>query len=136
MAELLIKARNAQHADPDIDRQGCYKRGDIVVVMPDGHEWGAKEGLPNFVKIKIPGLDHETVRELIDEQREDDAGTLLFDDDGQPILFRRRRWRLLVDSIPTTIRNQLRDFGEVTVTRAQIRNYVKRIRDNLTFDKI
>jgi hypothetical protein len=136
MAELLLKARNAQHADPDIDRHGCYKRGDIVVVMPDGHQWGTKEGLPNFVKIKIPGLNHETVRELIDEQREDDAGNPLFDDDGQPILFRRRRWRVLVDSIPTTIRNQLRDFGEVTVTRAQIRNYVKRIRDNLTFDKI
>lgn len=136
MAELLIKARNAQHADPDKDRRGCYKRGDIVVVMPDGHAWGAKEGLPNFVKIKIPGLNHETVRELIDEQQEDDAGNPLLDNEGSPLTFRRRRWRVLVDSIPTTIRNQLRDFGEVTVTRAQVRNYVKRIRDNLTFDKI
>jgi hypothetical protein len=143
MAELLIKARNAQHDDPDTDRRGSYKRGDVVVVMPDGHQWGAKEGLPNFVKIKIPGLDHVAIAELASEQDEDDAGQPYYEPGSAilaegPVLsiYRRRRWRILVDNIPVTIRNKLRDTGEATVTRAQIRNYVKRIRDNLTFNKI
>ena len=130
MCELLIKARNAQHADPEKDRRGCYKVGHIVVVQNDGHEWGAKEGLPNFVKVKIPGLSADVVRDLIDEQREDDSGN----DTGG--IFRRRRWRVRVADIPATIRNTLLTTGEVTVTRAQIRNYVSRIRDGLTYDKI
>lgn len=30
--------------------------GDIVVVRPDGWEWGREECLPNFIVIKIPGV--------------------------------------------------------------------------------
>ncbi len=51
MAELLIRLRDNTHTDPAKDRM-CYKRGDIVVVMPDGHQWGRAEGLPDFAVIK------------------------------------------------------------------------------------
>lgn len=61
MCELLVKAISVTHPDPDTDSAGCYKKGDIVVVMPDGHGWGAKEGLPAFILVKIPGLDETTV---------------------------------------------------------------------------
>lgn len=136
MCELLVKARNAQHDAPEKDRRGCYKVGHIVVVMDDGHEWGREETLPNFVKVKIPGLSADTVRDLIDEQREDDAGNPLAEEGGVPITFRRRRWRIRVADIPANIRNTLLTTGEVTVTRAQIRNYVSRIRDGRAYDKI
>ena len=42
MAELLIKVRDNIHRNPNEDR-GSYKRGDIVVAMPDGHAWGRCE---------------------------------------------------------------------------------------------
>ena len=143
MAELLIKAINASHPDPVKDRRGCYKRGDIVVVMPDGHEWGAKEGLPNFFKVKIPGVEVSRLDALREEQDDDDAGNPVYEDgtlilaDG-PIrkVFRRRRWRLMVASIPATLRNKILNTGEATVTPAQIRNYIKRIRDNTTFGEL
>lgn len=61
MAELLIKATSASHADPEKDEAGCYKKGDIVGLQPDGHEWGAKEGLPTFVRVKVPGLPVATI---------------------------------------------------------------------------
>lgn len=35
MALFLIKDRDAVHADPEKDRRGCYKRGDIVEVLDD-----------------------------------------------------------------------------------------------------
>lgn len=63
MAELLIKAVDASHPDPDKDEAGCYKKGDIVHVVDDGHEWGAKEGLPTFVVVKCPGLAVATVQD-------------------------------------------------------------------------
>jgi hypothetical protein len=43
MAELLVKAISNSHIDPTKDQRGCYKRGDVVVVMPDGHQWGKEE---------------------------------------------------------------------------------------------
>ncbi len=65
MAELLIKAIDATHSDPAKDQRGCYKRGDIVLVMPDGHEWGKEERLPKFVVVKISGLSVEAVKKYI-----------------------------------------------------------------------
>lgn len=56
MAELLIKAIDATHSAPAKDARGCYKRGDPVVVMPDGHAWGTREALPKFVLLKVPGV--------------------------------------------------------------------------------
>ena len=58
MCELLVKAVDANHPDPDTDHRGCYKRGDIVVVMSDGHQWGAGELDTNvFEIVKLPGID-------------------------------------------------------------------------------
>jgi len=61
MAELLIKATSASHPDPEKDLDGCYKKGDLVLVMPDDHRWGLKEGPPKFVIVKVPGIARETV---------------------------------------------------------------------------
>lgn len=55
MARLLIKAVDYTHPDPDKDRRAAYKRGDVVVVMPDGHVWGGAEGPPKFVQMDVPG---------------------------------------------------------------------------------
>lgn len=52
MAELLIRLKNNTNPDPAKDRM-CYKRGDIVVVMPDGHHWGRAEGLPDFAVVVV-----------------------------------------------------------------------------------
>lgn len=99
------------------DRRGCYKLGDPVVVMPDGHEWGAEEGLPKFYIVKIPGLAVETAKKWI-QHWEDTT------DPAKPTIVQRRLYRLKVADIPTTIRKTLQQTGQVTVTLAQIRNYV------------
>ena len=60
MAELLIKAVDSFHSDPVKDLRGSYKRGDVVVVMEDGHVWGKEEhpktttyNPPHFFILKI-----------------------------------------------------------------------------------
>lgn len=147
MAELLIFTRNNTHPDPVKDRRGCYKRGHIVRVEADGFGWGACESKAawiaagrdvalwpgDFVIVKIPGVSVATVNALIDHQTEDDAGAPVTDAEGKPVVFRRRRWRAAVDSIPSAIRNQLLTNGEVTVTPTQIKNYIQRVRDNTVF---
>lgn len=107
------------HPDASKDASGCYKRGDLVVVMEDGHPWGRGEGLPTFVRVKIPGVPASRVRRYLAEDLVTDQFT------GQPTRRRRRLWRLLVDDVPNAIRRALRDAGEVTVTWEQVRGYVR-----------
>jgi len=61
MAEFLVKAIDTTHSNPIINEQGCFKKGDIVQVQPNNHQWGEAEGLPSFVIVKVPELDHNLV---------------------------------------------------------------------------
>lgn len=104
MAELLIKAVSATHPDPVKQARGCYQQGDPVVVMPDGHEWGAAEGLPTFWIVKAPGVTVAEARAYI-EQRADAV--------------RRRNWNLNPADLPVALRDELLATGSITLTRAQ-----------------
>ena len=70
MAELLILNRDAT------PEQRSYKRGDVVVVMPDGHQWGAAEGLPDFIRASLPGVAPEAVREAVTLPHQRDAAEI------------------------------------------------------------
>jgi hypothetical protein len=124
VAEILIKAVDATHADPEKDRRGCYKRGMPVVVMPDGHAWGAEERLPRFVVLKLPGVAVAKVQQFIAQDHEGEA------------LYRRRLWKLFVDEIPLAVRNKLVAQGYITIgpggdfTWTQVRNYIRNLRTN------
>ena len=64
MAEFLIKAVSAANPDPAKDLM-CYKRGDIVVVMPDGHPWGSGErDINKFLIVQVPDMSREEARLL------------------------------------------------------------------------
>jgi hypothetical protein len=56
MAELLVKVADNTHPDTSINTEACFKASDIVFIAEDGHNWGALEGLPNFIVVKVPGL--------------------------------------------------------------------------------
>jgi len=70
MARFLIKAEDSTNADEAVDKRGCYKRGDIVVVMPDDHIWGGAEGLPTFLHIDVPSVSVEDAEYLRQSEEE------------------------------------------------------------------
>lgn len=123
MAEFLIKAVDATHADPEKHARGCYKRGDIVCVMPDGHQWGRLEGLPNFVVLKIPGVSHIKAAAYMEshEDRTDPVNT---------VTLLRRKFRLRVDDVPAAIKRELRDTGSVTLSWSQVRGFLRNKQTN------
>lgn len=151
MCEILFYARNNTHPDPEKDRRGCYKRGMPVQVQEDGHVWGRLESKQvwiaegrdpaqwpsqgKFAIVKIPGVPKGRALAFLDEQFVDDVGLDYFRTvlDLRPSRYRRRAWRLLVDNIPNNLRNQLLNNGEVTVTVTQVRNYLRRIRDDAQY---
>lgn len=114
MAEILIKAISAVNPDPAKDLRGSYKRGDPVVVMPDGHQWGTEERLPKFVVVRITGLSVDQARKYV-----------LPDLDLSGSIRRKRLYRLLVDDVPNAIKTQLRNTGFVVVSFEQVRNYIE-----------
>ncbi len=92
--------------DPELDG-GCYKAGDPVVVMPDGHVWGASEGLPAFWRVTVTGMTVEQGRAYLDAQRDGTA------------LIRRRAHLFDLSTLPPPVRTQLAATGAITVTVAQ-----------------
>jgi hypothetical protein len=120
MAEALVKAISATHADPVKDLRGCYKAGDIVVVMPDGHVWGGSEGLPLFWIVKVPGATVAQLEGYLVSVTTTDPPEL----GGATRVIRRRRW--FADTLKMTgaIRNELQSTGIVTFTLAQVQNFM------------
>jgi len=108
MAEILVKAIDATHNDPDKDRRGCYKRGMPVVVMNDGHEWGLEERLPKFVIIKFPMIPKDKVMKYIDPE----PG---LDTDGNITIDRRRMWQIRWTDLPLAAKNKIQSAGELTI---------------------
>jgi hypothetical protein len=116
MAELLVKLTDATNADPVKDAQGCYKRGDVVVVMPDGHVWGRQEGPPTFCVVKVPGLSVEDARKYTEPQVEQRMTNLA---GLQPTMVTRRLHRLKIDALTTAARAEIADKGVVSLTRTE-----------------
>ncbi len=142
MAELLIIAANHTHPNPEVDRASVCKAGMVLRVVRDGYEWDRYTSKQQWIKegfhaddwvakgviIKIPGMAIPKVRELLDRQTVDDLGV----ETGRT--FRFRAWRILKSGLPAPLKARLRNDGEITVTKAQIRNFIKRIRDNRQFE--
>ncbi len=115
--EILVKAIDHTHIDPDKDRRGAYKRGDPVVVMEDGHEWGLKERPPKFFVVKIPGLAVEAAKKYIESEMD-------LSDPENPVVYRRRLFGLPVDTLPGNIRNIINSVGTVSITPIQMKQYI------------
>lgn len=65
MAHMLVYAKDNTNPDPDIDRQGCYKKGYPVVVLDEVAAWGAAETLPNFIQLEITGVTRAQVEHYL-----------------------------------------------------------------------
>lgn len=136
MAELLIKATNATHTDPVKDARGCYKRGDVVGVAPDGWAWGALElKAPatggQFVVLKITDVTRQQVINWVRNNWGTQIDGIDFDVDGETPL-RRRRVRIDVDLVPNNVRNAMNNTGQYSTTWTAIRQYIRNKETNAT----
>jgi hypothetical protein len=129
--ELIIKRQaNYIHPDPIVNESSIYQRGDVVDIKPDGHLWGKEEhpmtttyNPPHFFIVKIPGITVEQARKYI-QPRMDDIDTTK--------VTTRRLFKLLADDVPQWVKNSIQTTGEVTVTWAQIKNFVQNKKTGVT----
>jgi hypothetical protein len=65
MAELLVKLVDPPVFWPKGQRDSRYYRGDVIVIMPDGHIWGREEAPPQFGVFKIPGILPQDIAQFL-----------------------------------------------------------------------
>lgn len=124
MAEFLIKARNTVDLPKDEADSNCaYMRGDIVVVMPDGHEWGKEERLPKFVVVKVAGMSVETAKKYMEPQVVD-SGLVDVGGKATPRMTSKRKWKILMDDVPTAVKTALMKSGVYETSWSNIKTYI------------
>ena len=91
--------------------------GDIIVVRPDGWQWGKEECLPNYVVIKIPDLKIEDAKKY-EESLQDTT------DKEKPILLKVRKYQ-----IPKTVIDNAKQLGQnsISVTKLQTDIFISNI---------
>lgn len=131
MCEILLYAR-VNNGNP----QG-YHQFDPVTVHDDGWTWGYRASKADwiaggrlgsqwprgFILLKIPSVPASRVRGLL-QQWESTPKTL----------HRKRKVFFDIDAAPSTIRQKIGSDYEITVTKAQIRNFLKSKVDGVVFD--
>ena len=127
MCELLIYAKN--NTNPL-----AHQRGNIVTVHDDGWPWTIEESKAAwvasgrlasqwhniFILVKMPGVPKARIENM-----------KLGQDDVTGNLLRKRQFFVDIDATPSQIKQKIgRDF-EITVTKAQLRNFFKRRGDGV-----
>lgn len=79
--DLLIKVGDSVSADSNEDAVASFKNGDIVIVRPAGHKWGAQEK-KKFLIVRVYLTDEE-VKDITQEKK---IETGKFDRSGNPIM--------------------------------------------------
>jgi len=107
MCELLVKAQDSTAAES----AGKWRAGRIVAVMPDGHEWGDKEGLPDFYLIKVPGVTVDAAKAYLAEWNHDPA----FELTASQVSTDSYRYKMTSSAVAAG--------GKGTITLSQVRNF-------------
>jgi len=94
--DVLIKLGDNHSLDSEEDARACYKHGDIVVVRPAGHLWGAEER-KRFLIIQV----YLTGTEVQEITRPKKIATGKLDEQGRPIMkiIKRRAKRINLDKL-------------------------------------
>ena len=124
--EALLKRRENQQSDPD-KAALLYKMGDIVVVKPDGWEWGNLEDPSKFVDpldcgfmiVKVAGV--AATQEQIDKWLAHNTDT----GDEEGAMTRRREWYFDISELNTSRRNTLLNTGILEAQWGHVRSAIK-----------
>jgi hypothetical protein len=121
MAEVLIKLEHADNpANPN-----AWGRCHPVCVKPDGWAWGSAERPPKFCVIRVTDMTVAQVEPYLDTDMDST-------DPLNPTQRAVRKWKFDIDdvTIPPVVRNRIANAisggGVISVTKAQIVNFIKR----------
>lgn len=138
MCDLVIKARHGTGAG-EAGRELVSRRGDIIEIRPTGSQYGARELLPpneggSFVRITVLRDDGVTPVWSVGQPMPRRLAQFVGPEEdalvpSAPIL-RKFGHRVVVDDLPTTVRNQLARDGQRSLRWTAVRDFLARKRDD------
>lgn len=104
MCEALFFVVDRVHPDPYMDVQN-FKRGDVIVVEPDGHVWGTDElSNPDWRILKLPNVSVLQAQSFLSEEVDTDP-------QKPSRMLQKRGFKLDVDAatLPAAVKTWLLD---------------------------
>lgn len=86
-AELLVQAK-----DSPFDNGA--KKGDIIIVRPDGWAWGREECLPNYIVVKLPGVKEEDAKKYEQALTKEEIKTVNGNSVTSQVLVKKRKYNI------------------------------------------
>ena len=100
-------------------------RGEIIVIKPDGWEWGGKERPPSYIVVKVPGVTvaqaAKYTQGLIDSTLYDSS----LADQPDTVNVKERRWHFLKKVVDSALVLWSVDSSFVVLTKEQAKTVVK-----------
>jgi len=121
MCRVLVRWQEKKRSLKDDDKHERTRthRGDPIVAMDDGHEWGREEGLPNYVSLDLEGVPKEKMRQfIVGEESSILAPT------GKPFVHRKRAFNFKLDRLPQPVLDGLRRDGFAKITWAELSGHI------------
>lgn len=106
-------------ADPNFQRNidGHLRRGDILEVQSDG-KWPNHGITTPFYTLKIPGLDPNVAKKYMRPLLQDP-------NDPNSLILKRRKWKMLIEDLPSNIKQTIKNTHVLVTTWQKVKNYVK-----------
>jgi hypothetical protein len=138
VADLIIKARAGTGSERGDGTEMVSRRGDLVAIRPTGSIYGAREVLPpnqggGYVRITLLRDDGVTpVWSLGDPMPPRLADFIGPEADAfvPSTIVRKFAHRVVVDDLPTTVRNQLARDGQRSLKWTAVRDFLARKADD------
>ncbi len=93
--ELMVVLRSQTASDPEEDRRSSLKRGDVVAVQPEGHQWSGAE-YNSYLLIKMRSKKKDAYKLLLPWTK---AGKELPEGGRKEEVIRARRYRIDLDKV-------------------------------------
>lgn len=91
--DILFRTKDKVNQNDETLDVKCLKRGDVVVVVPDDHNWGEQElANPDWRIVKAPNLSEADTADFTDPEDDFDADPMS----------QRRKWMIDLDNINLT----------------------------------
>lgn len=114
MAEFLIRAQASSNP-------AASEIGDIIIIRPDGHVWGNAECLPEYLVVKLPRVDYETVKQY--------KAALTLGTGNDAVIVKRRRWNVPVAWIKARVAE---GNSVITITKNNLKTqFIEKILEKL-----
>lgn len=114
MAELLVKG-----VDSGSVSGLSWMQGQPVVVMEDGHQWGAAEVFPAFAVLKLPGVPVERLQRFLDDDVGASVRAMMERGENPPADLPaptiRRNLRLRWADLPAGAKTKIKANGGLTI---------------------